>query len=131
MIRLQMMINELSKRADESDLVALLATSRQARLYNADLAREIRDVVGVLRKELDQRQGSVFCQSTGIRMDPKWRRDAMDDRAYIARLNIEHYRQKLLTEQDEATRQRISQLLAEEAAKLAALSDQRGENEKS
>jgi len=28
-MRLQMMIDELSNRADESDLVALLATSRQ------------------------------------------------------------------------------------------------------
>ena len=46
----------------------------------------------------------------------------MDDRVCIARLNIEHYRQKLLTEQDEATRQRISLLLVEEEAKLAALS---------
>ena len=52
----------------------------------------------------------------------------MDDRVCIARLNIEHYRQKLLTEQDEATRQRISQLLPEEEAKLAALSDPRREN---
>ena len=47
----------------------------------------------------------------------------MNDRAFIAQLNIEHYRQKLLTEQDEATRQRISLLLTEEEAKLAALSD--------
>jgi len=47
----------------------------------------------------------------------------MNDRAFIAQLNIEHYRQKLLTERDEATRQRISLLLADEEAKLAALSD--------
>jgi hypothetical protein len=40
----------------------------------------------------------------------------------IARLNIEHYR-KLLAEQcDEAKRQTILRLLAEEEAKLAALS---------
>ena len=56
MERLLIIIDELSKRADESDLLSLLATSRRARLYNADLARELRDVVGALRKELDRRQ---------------------------------------------------------------------------
>jgi hypothetical protein len=136
MIRLQMMIDELSKRADESNLVALLATNHQARIYNADLAREMRDVVEALRRELDLRRVSAVvealrresdlrasapCQSTEMRMGPEWGRDAVDDRVYIARLNIEHYRQKLLAEQDEAARQRISQLLAEEEAKLAAL----------
>jgi hypothetical protein len=45
----------------------------------------------------------------------------MDQRIFITQLNIEHYRQKLLTEQDEGTRRRIVQLLAEEEAKLAAL----------
>jgi hypothetical protein len=50
----------------------------------------------------------------------------MDQRIFIARLNIEHYRRKLLTEQHEATRQRITCLLAVEEAKLAALS--RGSN---
>jgi hypothetical protein len=57
MIHLQMMIDKLSRRADESDLVVLLATSREARLYNADLARELHDVVKGLRKELDHRWG--------------------------------------------------------------------------
>ena len=57
MMRLQMMIDELSNRADESDLVALLATSRQTRLYNAHLARELHDVVAALRKELDSASG--------------------------------------------------------------------------
>ena len=52
MERLRIMIDELSNRADESDLLSLLATSRQARLYNANLARELRDVVGALKKEL-------------------------------------------------------------------------------
>jgi len=37
--RLQIMIDELSKRADENDLAPLLATSRRARLCDADLAR--------------------------------------------------------------------------------------------
>lgn len=40
----------------------------------------------------------------------------MDQRVYIARLNIEHYRRKLGTEKDEATRLTITRLLAEEEA---------------
>jgi hypothetical protein len=55
-----MLIDKLGKRADESDLVALLATSREARLYNADLARELHDVVKALRRELDHRRASAF-----------------------------------------------------------------------
>ena len=39
----------------------------------------------------------------------------------IARLNIEHYRKLLANEMDEARRQTITRLLAEEEAKLAAL----------
>ena len=46
-------------------------------------------------------------------------RDAMDK--MIARLNISHYKMKLATEQDEAKRQILLRLLAEEEAKLAAL----------
>ena len=45
----------------------------------------------------------------------------------VARLNIEHYRKLLATEQDEAKRQTILRLLAEEEAKLAALIDRGGE----
>ena len=55
-MHLQIMIDELSKRADECDLVILLATNSPARRYNSDLARELRDVVAALReltKELD------------------------------------------------------------------------------
>ncbi len=37
----------------------------------------------------------------------------------VARLNIEHYRRLLATETDEARRQTIMRLLAEEEAKLA------------
>jgi len=55
-MHLQMMIDELSRRANESDLIALLATSRPARLYNAELARELRDVVMSLQRELDRRR---------------------------------------------------------------------------
>jgi len=41
----------------------------------------------------------------------------------IARLNISHYKMKLVTEQDEAKQQILLRLLAEEQAKLAALED--------
>ena len=37
----------------------------------------------------------------------------------IAQLNIEHFRKRLATETDEATRQTLLRLLAEEEAKLA------------
>jgi hypothetical protein len=37
----------------------------------------------------------------------------------VARLNIEHYRKLLANEVDEARRQQIARLLAEEEAKLA------------
>src|SRR3974390_844944 len=47
--------------------------------------------------------------------------DAMDK--MIARLNISHYKIRLVTEQDEAKRQILLRLLAEEQAKLAALDD--------
>ena len=72
MMRLQIMIDELSKRADESDLVTLLATSSQARLYNADLARELRDVVATLKKELtkelDRRRALALHQPTEVQI---------------------------------------------------------------
>jgi hypothetical protein len=51
----------------------------------------------------------------------------MDQRIFITQLNIEHYRQKLLTEQDEERRQQIARLLAEEEAKLAGLTGLPGE----
>lgn len=47
----------------------------------------------------------------------------MDQRVFIAQLNIEHFRRKLATEKDEETRQTIIRLLAAEEAKLTALND--------
>ena len=41
----------------------------------------------------------------------------------IACLNISHYKMKVVTEQDEAKRQTLLRLLAEEEAKLAVLED--------
>ena len=50
----------------------------------------------------------------------------------VARLNIEYFRKKLLTETDEATRQTILRLLAEEEARLAAVTEppKRGEHQR-
>ncbi len=50
----------------------------------------------------------------------------MDQRVYIAKINIEHFRGKLLTEKDDGKRRQITHLLAEEEAKLAVLSDPPG-----
>ena len=52
---------------------------------------------------------------------------AMDQRVYIAQLNIEHFRGKLLSEKDDAKRRQIARLLAEEEAKLKALSNRPGD----
>ena len=41
----------------------------------------------------------------------------------IARLNVEHFRKRLAEESDQATRQTLLRLLAEEEAKLALLTD--------
>ena len=49
------------------------------------------------------------------------KRSAVDQRIIIAELNIDHYRRKLATEQVEERRQQLVRLLAEEEAKLAAL----------
>jgi hypothetical protein len=54
----------------------------------------------------------------------------MDQRLVIARLNIEHYRRKLATELDDATRRTVVRLLAEEETKLAALDDPPGDEKK-
>lgn len=46
---------------------------------------------------------------------------AVDQRVFVARLNIEHFRRKLAIETDEARWQMLQRLLSEEEAKLAAL----------
>lgn len=61
MSHLQDMVDELSTRADDTDMIALLATSRRARLYNARLVRELRDVVFTLKIELDRYRASALC----------------------------------------------------------------------
>jgi hypothetical protein len=40
---------------------------------------------------------------------------------FVANLNIEHYREALANEMDEAKRRTLARLLAEEEARLAAL----------
>jgi hypothetical protein len=47
----------------------------------------------------------------------------------VATHNIAHYRKKLTEETDETKRQTLSKLLAEEEAKLAALSGPAGDRE--
>jgi hypothetical protein len=42
-------------------------------------------------------------------------------RRYIARLNIEHFRRRFAMETDQAARERVARLLADEEAKLAEL----------
>ena len=48
---------------------------------------------------------------------------------FVARLNIEHFKSKLATETDKAKRKTLLTLLAEEEAKLAALTDDPPNNE--
>jgi hypothetical protein len=45
----------------------------------------------------------------------------VDQRIFIAQLNIEHFRTRLSSESDDAMRRHIERLLAEEEAKLAEL----------
>jgi hypothetical protein len=54
--RLEIVIDGLRKSASEADSISLRATSREARLYNADLARELRNVIAALKNELDLRE---------------------------------------------------------------------------
>ena len=46
----------------------------------------------------------------------------------IARLNIEHYRQKLTEEKDPDRRNTLLRLMAEEEVRLAALESETGSN---
>lgn len=46
---------------------------------------------------------------------------------FVAKANIEHFRRKLATETDEAKRQILTRLLAEEEAKLASLDQTSGD----
>ncbi|MND04266.1 hypothetical protein D3C83_244580 [compost metagenome] len=50
---------------------------------------------------------------------------------YVARLNIEHFKQKLAEETDPAKREMLVRLLAEEEAKLAALEEKSKDVKKS
>jgi hypothetical protein len=52
-------------------------------------------------------------------------------RRYIVRLNIEHFRRRFAMETDEAARERVARLLAEEEAKLALLMPQLTDERKS
>jgi hypothetical protein len=58
--RLETVIEQLSECADQADLSSLFATSHEARLYNSDLARELRNIVTALKNELDRREPSTW-----------------------------------------------------------------------
>jgi hypothetical protein len=51
-------------------------------------------------------------------------------RRYIARLNIEHFRRRFAMETDEAARERVARLLADEEARLALLTPQPSDKQK-
>jgi hypothetical protein len=57
-------------------------------------------------------------------MPDSWPGEAVMDRT-VAHFNIEHYRKLLTQAMDEAKRQTIRRLLAEEEAKLASLTNPR------
>jgi len=66
---LENLIDVLNERAADSDLLALLGTSREVRLHNAALARELRDVVKALRREMENRKVPALRESNEIRID--------------------------------------------------------------
>jgi hypothetical protein len=51
---MRLVIDELTTRASQNDLIALIATSHQTRPYNAALARELHGMVAALQKEFDR-----------------------------------------------------------------------------
>jgi hypothetical protein len=65
---LQKLIEDLNERAVDSDLLALLAASRERRLYNAALAATLRELVETLKREMDLRHASVLLPPNEIRL---------------------------------------------------------------
>ena len=57
--------------------------------------------------------GTMGCNQAGVHGE--WRMDE-----FIAKANIQHFKEKLATEKDEGKRKVLLQLLAEEEQKLAA-----------
>jgi hypothetical protein len=57
--RLETVIDQLNESANQAASTSLLGTSHEARLYNADLARELRDIISALKNELDRREGRL------------------------------------------------------------------------
>ena len=49
---------------------------------------------------------------------------------FVARVNIQHIRDQLATEQDEVKRQTLLRILAEQEAKLAALENNRAKKKR-
>jgi hypothetical protein len=82
MMGLQQVIEDLSKRAVDSDLLALLAASRERRLYNAGLASELRELVEALKREMDLRQALVL-----LRSNETWAAQAVETPAWCGPQN--------------------------------------------
>jgi hypothetical protein len=66
--------------------------------------------------------------SRGAHVFRQIRGGAVDQRVFIAQLNVEHFRRKLASEPDTARRLTLLRLLAEEEAKLASLRDASGKH---
>jgi|SRR5579872_3337326 len=64
---LQELIEDLNARAADSDLLALLAASRERRLYNAVLAKALRELIETLKHEEDLQQASIVPPENEIR----------------------------------------------------------------
>ena len=61
--RLETVIDQLSESANQADLTSRFATSHETRLYNADLARELRGIIAALKNELDRREGRPLAEA--------------------------------------------------------------------
>jgi hypothetical protein len=100
------------------------------------VVRRLRDWLSPIRIFLFEERSLAFLhhESNNFPSRPAQGEVVMDQCVYVAQMNIEHFRRKLLTEQDEKTRRQIIQLLAEEEAKLVTLtrsSDKNFEKSKS
>jgi hypothetical protein len=65
---LRELIEDLSARTADSDLLALLAAGRERRLYNAALAATLRELIEVLKREMDLPQEPILPPSDEIRV---------------------------------------------------------------
>jgi hypothetical protein len=64
--RLEVVIYQLSESANRAALSSLFAASVEARLYYAELARELRDIIATLKNELDRRETSAVERTNNV-----------------------------------------------------------------